>query len=103
MRPWFSTMSLPRQLTSVVLMAILASTLMSLIALSYIITIEVNKLTEDNLEREVGLVAKQLDTQYQQVLTQTELLSDVFVNQLNGLNVDFAEQTQVKNEMTPTA
>ena len=103
MDSWFNTMSLPRQLTSVVLTAILASTLMSLVALSYIVTLEVNKLTESTLEREVGLVSEQLDSQYQDILTKTELLSDIFVDQLNGLMVDFDTKTLVKNEKAPSA
>lgn len=99
----FSRMSLPKQLTSLVLSAIVLSTIISLGALTSIIIKEVNNLTQEGLQRDVGLVADQLDAQYREVLTKTELLSDIFVGQLSGLKLDFVNQSIVKNERTPTA
>jgi len=96
-------MPLPRQLTMVVLTAILATTLLSLVALGNIITMEVHKLTDQVLEREVELVSEQLTSQYQEIIDKTELLSDVFVNQLSDLQVNFNQMQLVKGENTPTA
>ncbi len=100
---WFNTMSLPRQLTVLVLSAILASTLISLVALGNIVTFEVNKLSEKTLQTEASLVAKQLDSQYHEILEKTELLSDVFVNQLEDLQIDINERIEVKGENAPSA
>ena len=77
---WFKSLSLPKQLTYIVLTAILLSTLVSLVALGKIITAEVNKLTKATLVRETDLMAEQLISKYQEVKDRTELLSGLFNN-----------------------
>ena len=100
---WFHKIPLPRQLTLVVLIAILSSTLLSLLALGKIVTSQVNHHTEQNLVSEVNLVAEQLASQYQDVLDKTDLLSDLFAGQLSDLQVNFEQTQTVKGEATPTA
>ena len=100
---FFRSLPLPRQLSVVVLLAILATTLGSLLIVSKIISTEINKMANASLQEEVELIGQQLSTEYEMILDTTNLLSNVFVNRLSNLQIDDSQTVDIKNIASPLA
>ena len=100
---FYRTLSLPRQLSIAVLLAILATTLGSLLIVSNIISTEIHHAANETSLAEVNLIADQLETEHEKIIDKTNLLSSIFVNEFKDLQIDNSQSVNIKNIASPLA
>jgi len=100
---FFKSLSLPRQLSTVVLFAILVTTFGSLIILSKIITSEIDHVANETLLAEVNLIGDQLEAEHERIIDKTNLLSSLFVHEFDNLQINKDQTVNIKNIASPSA
>ena len=100
---FFQRLPLPKQLSLAVMISILLTAVGSLFIIGEIIIKEIDKVTNENLTRETGIVSQQLASEYQQILERTETLSKILVNEFSEMAVDTSQSVDIKGVQSPLA
>lgn len=99
----FRRLSLPRQLSLTVMLAILITAIGSLFVISKIVINEINTVTNDSLTREALMISQQLESEHEKIIERTEVLSNILVNEFSHLKIDTLQSIEIKGNASPKA
>jgi len=98
---FYSRWSLPRQLSISALISVVMAISVFLLVVSIVFYEEINKVSDNHQEKEVNLIASQLEAQFEAIMHMTHTLSAVLNDTFQALEVDPAETVLIGSIKSP--